>query len=308
MKDTGFFYVFTRMAKPPKTTDIRYISALSSARKIQGFLMNIIGVTGVILGVLLIGGAIWMGIEGIEILTITEPWGIFVNVPSLMIVLGGSIAAAMIAFQTNTLGVVFRSAWIVMTRRPPDFLGQKKAIVVLAQRATQGSVELEKAVRKIKNPFLRDGIQMLADNYSTEEIEDILGQRIEFRIRKERQDAEVVRTIGRFCPAFGMMGTLIGLVNMLANLSLEGDATATIGSDMAVALVTTFYGLILAYLMFTPLSVKLRKRTDEEIQLMQMITDSIRMIRERWHPRKVEDYLNSYLPPAQRSRQKRMKF
>jgi len=249
-----------------------------------------------------------MGIEDIQILTIDQPWGIFINIPSLMIVLGGSLAATMTAFQTNTLGVVFRSAWIVLTRKTPDFQGQKRAIVVLAQRATQGNIELEKASKKIKNRFLRDGIQMLADNYTTEEIEDILGQRIEFRLRKERMDAEVVRTIGRFSPAFGMMGTLIGLVNMLANLSLEGDATATIGSDMAVALVTTFYGLILAFLIFTPLAVKLQKRTEEEIQLMQMITDSIRMIREKWHPRKVEDYLNSYLPPAMRSRQKRIKF
>jgi chemotaxis protein MotA len=264
--------------------------------------VNGIGFAGGLLGILMIGGAIWMGIEDIELLTINQPWGIFVSIPSLMIVLGGSIASSMTAFQSNTLGVVFRSLYFVLARPAPNFAAQKRAIVILAQRATQGNLELEKAVKSVRNPFLRDGIQMLADNYTTEEIEDILGQRIEFRLDKEQQDAEVIRTIGRFSPAFGMMGTLIGLVNMLAGLSLSGDATQTIGNDMAVALVTTFYGLIIAYLMFIPLAVKLEKRTEEEIHLMRMITDSIRMIKEKWHPRKVEDYLNSYLPPGERTR------
>jgi chemotaxis protein MotA len=254
--------------------------------------MNIVSFLGVVIGVFLIGGAIWLGISDISILTISAPWGVFVNIPSLMIVLGGSLASTMIAYQTNTLGVVVRSIMVVLTRPAPDFSGQKRAIIVLAARAAQGSLELERAVKSIKNPFLRDGIQMLADNYSVEEIQDILGQRIEFRLRKEYSDAEVMRMIGKFSPAFGMLGTLIGLVNMLAGLSL--------------AVVTTFYGLILAYLVFIPLAVKLEKRTDDEIQLMRMITDSIRMIREQWHPRKVEDYLNSYLPPAQRRRLKRL--
>ncbi|MCB2198382.1 MotA/TolQ/ExbB proton channel family protein [bacterium] len=268
--------------------------------------MRFIGILGVLIGIFLIGGAIYIGINDIEFLTIPAAWGIFVNIPAMMIVLGGALAATMVAFQSNTLQVVFRSLWVVASRRPPDFEGQRRAIVILASRATQGNVEIEKMVRSARNPFLRDGIQMLADNYSLEEIAEILGQRIEFRMRKEQADAEVIRTIGRFCPAFGMAGTIIGLINMLANLSLEGDATATIGSDMAVALVTTFYGLILAYLLFIPLAVKLEKRTEEEIQLMQMIIDSIRMIKEQWHPRKVEDYLNSYLPPAKRTKLRRL--
>ncbi len=268
--------------------------------------MNIGSMLGAAVGIGLIGGAIYMGVYEIEIMPIPEVWGIFLSIPSLMIVLGGSMAASMISFQYDTLGSVFRSISIVLFRSTPDFAAQKRAIVRLATRATDGNVELERAVRGIKNPFLRDGIQMLADNYTLEEIEDILGQRIEYRLRKERSDAEVIRTIAKFCPAFGMTGTLIGLINMLSRMSLEGDSMTHIGADMAVALVTTFYGLILAYMFFIPMSVKVEKRTDDEIQLMRMITDSIRMIRERWHPRKVEDYLNSYLPPESRSRAKRL--
>ncbi len=264
--------------------------------------MNFYSVIGATIGLMLIGGAIWVGVNDIEILTINAAWGMFVNIPSLMIVLGGSMAASMIAFQTDTLSTVFRSITIVLTRRPPAFASQKRSIVRLATRATQGAVELERAVKSIRNPFLRDGVQMIADNYSNNEIDDILGQRIEFRLRKESIDSEVIKAIGRFCPAFGMTGTLIGLVNMLSGLGLDEGAMDSIGSDMAVALVTTFYGLILAYLVFIPISVKLEKRTEEEIQLMRMISESIRMIQEKWHPRKVEDYLNSYLPPSERGR------
>lgn len=268
--------------------------------------MNIVSAIGALIGIGLIGGAIMMGVYEIEIMPIPEVWGIFVSIPSIMIVLGGAMAASMISFESDGLAAVFRSVAVVFFGGAPDFGLQKKAIIRLVTRATEGNVELEKAVRSIKDPFLRDGIQMLADNYSIDEIEDILGQRIEYRLAKERSDAEVIRTIGKFCPAFGMMGTLIGLINMLSRLSFEGDAMSHIGADMAVALVTTMYGLILAYLFFIPTAVKMEKRTDEQLTLMKMITDSIRMIRERWHPRKVEDYLNSYLPPQQRRRARRL--
>jgi len=268
--------------------------------------MNVASVAGVLFGISLIFGAILLGINEIEVLPIASAWGIFINVPALMIVLGGSLAASMISFQNNTLAVVFRSMWLVLTREAPDYLAQKRAIVRLALLATQGNLELEKAVKTIQNPFLRDGIQMLADDYDLVEIEDVLGQRIEYRLRKERSDSEVIRTIAKFCPAFGMTGTIIGLVNMLSRLSFEGDALTHIGSDMAVALITTFYGLILAYLFFIPMAVKLEKRTEEEVYQMQMISDSIRMIAEEWHPRKVEDYLNSYLPPHLRKRARKL--
>ncbi|MDP8207826.1 MAG: MotA/TolQ/ExbB proton channel family protein [Candidatus Electryonea clarkiae] len=268
--------------------------------------MNNASVAGVILGLSLIFGAIYMGVNEIELFPVPAVWGIFISVPSLMIVLGGALSASMIAFQSNTLGVVFGSMFIVMTRRSPNVIRQKREIVALSTLATQGTLELEKAVRSIRNPFLRDGVQMLADDYSVDEIEDILGQRIEYRLRKERDDSGVVRMIARFCPAFGMTGTLIGLINMLSRMSFEGDALSHIGGDMAVAIVTTFYGLFLSYLVFIPTAVRLEKRTEEEIYQMKMISDSIRMIGEEWHPRKVEDYLNSYLPPGKRKRAKRL--
>lgn len=264
--------------------------------------MNYVTFVGAVIGLALVGGAIAMGVHRVEVLPISAAWGIFINVPALMIVLGGSLAATMVAFQSNALSVVARSIGMVLTRKPPDFTAMKRSIVRISATFHQGSVALEELVKTIKIPFLKDGVQMLADAYSVEEIEDVLGQRIDFRLRKERHDTDIIRTIGRFCPAFGMIGTLIGLINMLSRISFEGDALTHIGADMAVALVTTFYGLLLAYLVFTPIAARLEGRTEEEVYLMQMMTESIRMISERWSPYKVEDYLNSFLPPQDRKR------
>ncbi len=266
--------------------------------------MNTGSVLGAFFGIGLVSLAIFMSINEIDVLQIQAAWGIFINIPAVMIVLGGSLAATVISFNTDALNIVIRSMTTVLTRPGPNFVRQKREIVGLATLATQGSLKLDEVAKKIRNPFLKDGIKMLSDNYSLEEIEDVLGQRIEFRLRKERNDSEIIRTIARYTPAFGMTGTLIGLIAMLSRLSLEGDALTHIGADMAVAMVTTFYGLILAYLIFLPLAVKMEKRTEDEVFMMGMISDSIRMIKEEWHPRKVEDYLNSYLPPSQRKRAK----
>lgn len=267
--------------------------------------MNYTGVVGFLVGMALVIGAIILGVEKVPLTPFEGAVALFVNIPSFMIVLGGSLAASMIAFQSNTLGIVLRSIGNVLTRKPPNFVAMKRTIVRLARRAPMADPdEMEKAIESIKNPFLRDGMQMFIDGFEVEEIEDVLGQRIEYRLRKERIDTDVIRTIARFCPAFGMIGTLIGLINMLAGMGEGGDAMSRIGADMAVALVTTFYGLFAAYLVFIPIAVKLESRTEEEVYLMQMISESIRMLVERWSPDKVEDYLNSFVAPEQRKRVK----
>lgn len=114
-------------------------------------------------------------------------------------------------------------------------------------------------------------------------------------------EANTFRTMAKFSPAFGMIGTLIGLIGMLSNMGAD-DTIGRIGGDMAIALVTTFYGLILSNLCFIPFAVKMEMRSREEREVMRMIQESIVMIAERWHHRKVEDYLNSFIRPSERSR------
>ncbi len=263
--------------------------------------MSFTTVLGIIFGVALLFLAIAFGISGQEIWRIEEPWGIFVNLPGLFIVIGGTIAATFISYPTTQIARVFHSLNVVFKRESSSPRGYIKEITRLAALARNNTLILEKEAPHVHNNFLRDGIQMLADNFKPEEITDIMQQRIEFRTRKELEEAHVFKTMARFSPSFGMIGTLIGLIGMLANMGAD-ETLGRIGGDMAVALVTTFYGLILANLFFVPFANKLENRTRDETETMRMIQESIRMISESWHHRKVEDYLNSFVRPAERLR------
>lgn len=263
--------------------------------------MNISTIVGVLFGILLLTFAISFGVTGTEVLRIEQPWGIFVNIPGLFIVLGGTIAATFISFPVQTIKRVFNSLNTVFRlgiTSPAKYIPE---ITRLAALARGGRLVLEKEVRKIRNPFLRDGIQMLADAFEPAEITEILKQRTDFRSRKELEEAKIFRTLAQFSPAFGMIGTLIGLIGMLSNMGAD-ETMFRIGGDLAVALVTTFYGLILANLFFIPFAAKLENRCREEIEIMRMIEESITMIAEQWHHRKVEDYLNSFVRPSERRR------
>ena len=256
-----------------------------------------------VLGVMIGGGmlilAIAFGVTGNQMLVIDEPWGIFVNLSGLLIVLGGVIAATFISFPAQMIGRVFHSLIVVFKRElasPRRYIAE---ITRLAALARAGRLVLEREIPSIRNRFLKDGIQMLADEFSPDEIVEIMRQRIEFRLRIEVEESQLFRTMAKFAPAFGMIGTLIGLIGMLSNMAAD-DTIGRMGTDMAVALVTTFYGLILSNLVFIPFSTKLENRTREEIENMRMIQESIRMIAESWHHRKVEDYLNSFVRPSER--------
>ncbi len=263
--------------------------------------MNVTTVFGIFIGVVLLVIAIGMGVTGSDFGRIHAAWGIFINIPGIFIVLGGTMAATFISYPSTLIRRVFDSLTVVFRREPPSPRRLISQITRMAALARTGALALEKEAAAIRNPFLRDGIQMLADNFTPEEITEIMQQRIEFRARKEMQEAQIFRTMARIAPAFGMIGTLIGLIGMLANMGTD-ETVGSIGGNMAVALVTTFYGLILGNMFFIPFACKMEQRTREETETMRMIQESMRMIAESWHHRKVEDYLNSFVRPAERLR------
>lgn len=265
--------------------------------------MNVTSVLGVIIGSSLLVIAISIGVSDQELWRIQQPWGIFVNLPGLFIVIGGTMAATFISFPSSQIKRVFHSLGVVFKRESATPRKYIREITRMAALGRTNTLVLQKELPRITNPFLGDGIQMLVDDFSPAEITEILHQRIDFRIRLEYQEAQIFRTMAKLAPAFGMIGTLIGLIGMLANMG-GVDTLGRIGGDMAVALVTTFYGLIFSNLFFIPFANKLEQRTREETETMRMIEESIRMISEKWHHRKIEDYLNSFVRPAQRLRTK----
>ncbi len=256
--------------------------------------MNVTTVLGLLLSLALLAAAIIIG---------AGTTAIFINIPGLLIVLGGTFGATLISYPLQDVAKVFWSFMVVFRREEPRLDRYLRLIVSYAERAREGVLNLEAELPRIRNPFLRDGITMLVDGYASEEIREMLDGRTQYRQAREFSESQIFRTMASFSPAFGMIGTLIGLIAMLLNMGPQNFDQ--LGPKMALALVTTFYGLILAYLVFRPIALKLERKTEEAVLLMNMITDSVIMIQKEWHPKKVEDYLNSYVPPRWRSRRKR---
>lgn len=154
----------------------------------------------------------------------------------------------------------------------------------------------------MKTPFLRDAVELLNDGkVPLEEIVLILRKRAATQYRGHLQDADIFRVIAKFPPAFGLIGTVLGLVALMRGMG-EADSMKTIGSSMAVALTTTFYGVVLANLIFIPIAENLNKINKEDEAMRLMVIDGARLLKDRVHPMLVEEHMKSYFMPQERKR------
>jgi chemotaxis protein MotA len=251
---------------------------------------------GIILGFGILGTAIFFGAS--------EAAKFFVNIPGIGIVLGGTIAATLLSFPLREVLRIFKVVLVVFKKEKESLGPHVDEVVELARSARLGITEIEKVLPNVKNPFLRDGIQMIVDGYAEEEIRDILENRIINRTVREHAEANVFKTMGKFAPAFGMLGTLIGLVGMLASLGEAGaEAAKNIGPNMAVALITTFYGVLLANLLFNPIAEKFESRVQKETILQNMLIEAVSLLYNKKHPLIVREKLNSFIPPREWKRE-----
>ncbi|HPC35768.1 MAG TPA: MotA/TolQ/ExbB proton channel family protein [Candidatus Marinimicrobia bacterium] len=254
--------------------------------------MDIATIFGIIAGTALI----IMGIAGL-----TTDFKMFWNVSSIFIVVGGSFASTMISYSVKEVLSLIGSVIAVFKKEKIKMTDEVEEIVGLASVARKSMQDLEKALPDVKNPFLRDGLQMVVDGYNPQEIREILETRIENRASRERGEANVLRTMGKYSPAYGMLGTLIGLIVMLygmAQISTAGlDPMEVLGKGMGAAIVTTFYGVILANLIFNPMAVKFESRIQKQNILQTMLIEGVLLLHARKHPLIVREKLNSYLRP-----------
>ena len=225
---------------------------------------------------------------------------------SIMIVLGGTLAATSVAFR---LGEVARVLSIIKYAfiKPKFVLHEVvQAIIDLAEANRKGPVELEKEISNIKYPFLQDGVKFITQGIKLDELREILEEREAFRYKRELHESELMKTMGIYAPAFGMVGTLIGLVIMLfgmgGNDSGGGGAggIGSIGPAMGVALITTFYGAILANLIFNPFAEKIKSRNKENVQAFKIIIEGVCMLHQKKHQLEVKDKLASFIPTEDR--------
>jgi chemotaxis protein MotA len=225
-------------------------------------------------------------------------FGAFIDYPSIMVVVGGAVAAALICFPLNSFLNTIRVTKKVFFNKQEDFGALIEQIVSLAETARRdGLLALEGRLEEISNPFIVLGIQMAADGTRPEVIEDVMRTEMDAVATRHRNGKSVVDQLGRFAPAFGMIGTLLGLIIMLGNM----DDPKAIGPGMAVALITTLYGAILSNAMFLPFSEKLGFINKHELLAMEIVLRGVMGIQSGDNPRVIEQKLSTFVPPKLRA-------
>lgn len=224
-----------------------------------------------------------------------EDASVFINLPGLAIVLGGTLAATFLSYPFGEVIRSIRVFFIILRTEEQYTYHDVKEIVTVAQMlfGSGNIVRVEEIIESVKNPFLATAMQMVVDNVSQEEIAELMDWRIAQLQAKEAAEAQVYRTMAMFAPAFGMFGTLIGLINLLRGL--EGHGIEYIGLNMGMALLTTLYGVVLANLVFKPIAIKFERRTEQRVMLMRMVQEGVSLMSRNYSPAFIKRYLEMLL-------------
>jgi len=249
-----------------------------------------------IIGVLLAFGLIIAAIGTAE----GSSFAAFIDYPSMMVVIGGAAAASMICFPLKTiLGMPMVAKKVFLNKRQ-DIQALIAQIVSLAETARRdGLLALEGRMEEIENAFITLGAQMAVDGTAPEVIEDIMRTEIDAVATRHRDGKSILDQLGRFAPAFGMIGTLMGLIIMLGNMS----DPSSIGAGMAVALITTLYGAICSNAVFLPFAEKLGFINKQELLAMEIVVRGIMGIQSGENPRVIEQKLKTFLPPKLKAKE-----
>lgn len=222
--------------------------------------------------------------------------GMFLDAPSALIVFGGTTATVFIRYPLKGVFAVFPVVKNAFFNSPPDQSEVITQFIQLSQIARkEGLLALERV--QFEDAFLAKGINYCVDGAETQQIESILMKEIQFIKARHKSGQDMLDAINTSAPAFGMIGTLIGLVNMLANM----DDPKSIGPAMAVAILTTLYGALISNLFATPLKDKLAYYSSKEIDMKLLMLEGILGLKRGENPRMLEETLHTFLSPADRA-------
>lgn len=246
-------------------------------------IIGIIGGFGLVLAAILLGGGL----------------GAFINIPSMMITFGGTIAATLIAFPLDKVLQTFKVVKTTVIFSIPAENDIISDILRYTELYLKGGAKmLEPELEQVEYPFMSKGLELLVAGTKVNKINQVLQADINNLSERHKTGQNIMTTMGAFAPALGMIGTLIGLVQMLQTL----EDPSTIGAGMAVALLTTFYGALIANLIFLPLATKLKERSKQEKNLRLLIKDGIIAIGQREGKRFVSDHMVTFLAQAEREK------
>ena len=250
--------------------------------------MDIATIIGILLGFMVVISSIVAG----------GGWQMFIHIPSMAITIGGMICATLIHFSLRQfLGIfsVVKKTFVIKVPSGSELV--QKMVNYAAINRRDGALALEQEIPKLDNPFFVKGMQMLVDGTDYEEVREFLSMEIENLQNRHATGKKILEFMGAAAPAFGMIGTLIGLVQMLRSL----ESPEQIGAGMAVALLTTFYGALAANLIFIPLAGKLGIYSKAETTAMEMITEGVCAISKGDNPTSVREKMQAFVSQSRRA-------
>jgi len=249
--------------------------------------MDIATIIGVVFGFVVVVGTIVIG----------GGWQSFVHLPSLAITMGGMLCATLIHFSLpQFLGIFSVVKKTIVTKIPPPSELIQNMVNFAAINRRDGALALEQEMPKINDVFFVKGLQMLVDGQDSESMRNLMFLEIDNLRDRHSTGKKILEFMGAAAPAFGMVGTLIGLVQMLKNLSSPDQ----IGAGMAVALLTTFYGAFSANLIFIPLAGKLGIYSKAESTAMEMIVEGVCAMAEGDNPTTIREKLQAFISQGRR--------
>jgi chemotaxis protein MotA len=253
-------------------------------------MMDLATLIGVLAGIALIGVS----------MVLSGGIGYFIDIPSVLIVGGGTLASTLINFPLKQFLSAMKVAMKLLLAKeeePVEIIQRYIQLAVIVRK--EGQLALEEAAKSMEHPFMRKGLMLVADGVDAETLNGILQLQNVAVQQRHKIGQEVFKAGGRWAPAFGMIGTLIGLVTMLGNM----QDPSSIGPKMAIALLTTLYGALFANLLCLPMAGKLKQRTEQELLINTLIAEGLKGLQMGLNPRLLEEKLKAFLPTAKQQQE-----
>lgn len=271
--------------------------------------MNITYIIGLVLAILVFLLGIVLGInlppeEGQDIFEFNlGNLGNFFDAASIFIVIGCTMAIVVASFPPKQLGSMGKHFGIILNAKKFDPMYYVDQLVELAQTARKnGLLSLEEKANEQTDPFFKQAIMLIVDANDADKVRGILQNDIDCMSARHEDAAAMYDKASSVAPAFGMVGTLVGLINMLSNMTMDAGGSSSIGKDMGTALITTLYGCILAHMIFGPIANNLRIRDGEEVLCKEIIVEGIMSIQSGENPKFLKEKLLTFMDQKQRDK------
>lgn len=227
---------------------------------------------------------------------------VFLNLHGVMVVIGGTLSVSLMIFSFKQISVFSMMAIRIYSGLGRVNLFKLIGEIVDAAKDVSTGVPVAQSLPKLNNPFFKESMELLSKGgLSDDEFESVLECRLQVQNEFYKRQGASFKVLGKFPPAFGLVGATLGMITLLQGLG-DPSAISKLGPSMSVALVATFYGLVVANFIIIPLGENLMQASQDDLLARRLVIDGVKLIRQKKHPFLVEEYLRSYLLPSERNK------